>query len=170
VNARSITAFLVLAIVASPAPANAHVTISPKTLAAGAVDEITFRCPNERPSSATTKLVIQLPPEYPLTLVKVRPVPGWHASIATRKLAKPVHTRHGDVVSAVDTIAWEGGSIARDEYQDFAILAGPMPRGAHRLAFKAVQTYANGEVVRWIELRGPGEAEPPHPAPILTIR
>jgi hypothetical protein len=37
------------------------------------------------------------------------------------------------------------------------------------LEFKAVQTYDNGDVVRWIESTPPGGAEPEHPAPVLTL-
>jgi uncharacterized protein YcnI len=166
-RAAALGALIALALVA---PANAHVTLAPSVLAAGAIDELTFRCPNERPSAATTQLIVQLPEEYPLRLVKVRPVPGWHATVTMRKLAKPIHGRRGDISSTVDTVTWSGGTIKPGEYQDFALLAGPMPRGVHQLAFKAVQTYANGEVVRWIQLRGPGEPAPPNPAPILQLR
>ena len=155
---------------AHSARAGAHVTVAPHQLAGGSVDEITFRCPNERANAATTKLVVQLPPDYPLTLVKIRPVPGWHVTVTTRKLATPLHTRHGDVLTAVDTISWAGGAIRTGEYQDFSILAGPLPRGVKRVAFKAVQTYANGEIVRWIDTRSPGEPEPTHPAPVLDLR
>jgi uncharacterized protein YcnI len=170
VIARLIALTCALAAVACAAPAGAHVTIAPHQLAAGTVDELTFRCPNERANAATTKLVVQLPPDYPLTLVKVRPIPGWHVTVTTRKLATPLHSHHGDILTAVDTIAWDGGTIRPGEYQDFSILAGPMPHGTKRLAFKAVQTYSNGEVVRWIDVREAGEPEPPHPAPILELR
>jgi uncharacterized protein YcnI len=156
--------------IAGRSVAVAHVTIAPAELRAGSVDEITFRCPNERANSATVKLVIQLPQDYPIASVKLRPVPGWHSIVTMRKLDAPVKTQHGEIVSAVDTITWEGGTIDPGEYQDFAILAGPIPAAAKQLVFKAVQTYANGEIVRWIELRAPGEAEPPNPAPILNVR
>jgi uncharacterized protein YcnI len=169
VNILSIAALGVLLAFATLAPAAAHVTIAPNALLAGSVGEITFRCPNERPSAATTKLVVQLPPQYPLTLVNVRPVPGWHIATTTRTLSKPMHTYHGDVVSAIDTVTWEGGEIRPGEYQNFSILAGPLPRGVAQLTFKAVQTYANGEIVRWIDVRGTGEPEPPHPAPVLRL-
>jgi uncharacterized protein YcnI len=87
-----------------------------------------------------------------------------------RKLPVPISTDDGEVAAAVATITWSGGRIAPGEYQDFAILAGPIPSGAKTLPFKAVQTYSNGEVVRWIERRGPGEPEPAHPAPVLHVR
>jgi uncharacterized protein YcnI len=143
--------------------------VAPDALRAESVSEITFRCPNERPSAGTTKLVVQLPPEHPLALVNVRPLPGWRIATTTRTLSKPMHTPHGDVISAIDTITWEGGPIRPGEYQNFSILAGPLPRGVAQLTFKAVQTYSNGEIVRWIDVRRTGEPEPPHPAPVLRL-
>ena len=34
--------------------------------------------------------------------------------------------------------------------------------------FKALQTYNNGDIVRWIEPTPAGGEEPEHPAPVLT--
>jgi periplasmic copper chaperone A len=152
------------------APVSAHVTVAPPRVAAGGFEELTFRCPNERPAAATIKLEVQLPQADPLAYVSVRPVPGWHVTVTTRKLAQPVRGNHGAVTTVVDTVTWSGGQIRPGEYQDFAILAGTMPRGVRALTFKAIQTYSNGEVVRWIERRNPGEAEPAHPAPVLQVR
>jgi uncharacterized protein YcnI len=158
-----------LALATSQSTGLAHVTISPSSLPAGADDELVFRCPDES-AAATVKLVVQLPVDHPIASVKLRPIPGWRSSVTMRKLNVPISTDDGEVVAAVDTITWSGGRIDPGEYQDFAILAGPIPGGAKELTFKAVQTYSNGEVVRWIELRGPGQAEPAHPAPVLHIR
>lgn len=169
-NTRVSICLFALTLAALAAPAIAHVTIAPAELPAGRVDEITFRCPDERANSATTKLVIQMPQDHPIASVKLRPIPGWRSSVTMRKLDAPIKTQHGEIVAAVDTITWQGGSIAPGEYQDFAILAGPIPSGARQLVFKAIQTYANGEVVRWIELRNAGEVEPQHPAPVLNVR
>ncbi len=151
-------------------PAGAHVRIAPLDVRPGSIDELTFRCPNERANSATTKLVIELPPEYPFASITLRQVPGWHADLTMRKLDTPLQTDHGNVASAVDTITWSGGSIGPGERQNFVIRAGPMPQGVHELVFRAIQTYASGEIVRWIELREAGQPEPPHPAPVLEVR
>jgi uncharacterized protein YcnI len=159
-----------LAFAASPSTALAHVTISPSSLPAGAEGELVFHCPDERASAATVKLVVQLPLDHPIASVKLRPIPGWRSSVTMRKLPVPITTDDGEVVAAVDTVTWSGGRINPGEYEDFAILADPIPSGAKELTFKAVQTYSNGEVVRWIELRGHGEPEPEHPAPILLVR
>jgi hypothetical protein len=44
-----------------------------------------------------------------------------------------------------------------------------LPTDTDQLVFKALQTYDNGEVVRWIDTPAPGAAEPEHPAPVLTL-
>ena len=132
--------------------AGAHVTVSPTTLQAGSSDAIVFRCPNERPNASTVKLAVELPPGAGIGAVKVRAPAGWRVRVDGR------------------TITWEGGTIAPGHSENFALFAGPIPAGAHDLAFKAVQTYSSGEVVRWIQLRQPGEPPPPHPAPIVTVR
>jgi hypothetical protein len=70
---------------------------------------------------------------------------------------------------AVDTITWSGGAIRPNEQQTFDVFAGPLPARGDALYFKAVQTYSNGETVRWIQIRNPGEAEPPDPAPMVRL-
>ena len=45
---------------------------------------------------------------------------------------------------------------------------GPVP-DVDKLEFKAVQTYDNGDVVRWIDPVVEGEEEPEHPAPTVMV-
>jgi periplasmic copper chaperone A len=49
------------------------------------------------------------------------------------------------------------------------VSVGPLPSDVDSLVFKALQTYDNGEVVRWIEEETPGGAEPERPAPVLKL-
>jgi hypothetical protein len=44
-----------------------------------------------------------------------------------------------------------------------------LPDGPGQLVFKAIQAYSNGDVVRWIDVSQPGQAEPAHPAPTVTL-
>jgi uncharacterized protein YcnI len=49
------------------------------------------------------------------------------------------------------------------------VSAGPLPDDVDQLVFPAIQTYDDGETVRWIEETPEGGAEPEHPAPVLTL-
>ena len=55
------------------------------------------------------------------------------------------------------------------EYQDFQISVDPLPGDTSQLVFKAVQTYSDGDVVRWIDLSSSADPDPEHPAPVLTL-
>jgi uncharacterized protein YcnI len=151
-------------------PAAAHVTVNPEEASQGDYAKLAFRVPNERDDAGTTKLEIVLPPEHPIASVRVKPHPGWTVNMTKTKLANPVPGGHGATVSeAVSNIVWQGGLIKPGEFDEFEVSLGPLPENAENLTFKALQTYANGEIVRWIEAPGPDGAEPEHPAPVLTL-
>jgi hypothetical protein len=44
-----------------------------------------------------------------------------------------------------------------------------LPEGVDSLTFPAVQTYSDGQVVKWEEIAKDGAAEPEHPAPTLKL-
>ena len=44
-----------------------------------------------------------------------------------------------------------------------------MPTDTNELIFKALQTYDNGEVVRWIDPPAESAAAPEHPAPVVKL-
>jgi uncharacterized protein YcnI len=147
----------------------AHVTISPAAAPQGSTAELTFRVPNEEARAATVELQLQVPTAHPIAQFLVKPVPGWTISVRTSTLAKPVVTDDGSFSTAVSEVTWTGGKILPGQYQDFSVSADPLPSGVGQLAFKAIQTYSNGDVVRWIDLPQPGQPDPAHPAPVLTL-
>jgi hypothetical protein len=98
-----------------------------------------------------------------------KPVPGWTATVKTIKLPKPVTTDDGTFTTAVDEVIWSGGTIEPGQFQDFSISCDSLPDGPGQLVFKAIQTYSDGDIVRWIDLSQPGQPEPAHPAPIVTL-
>ena len=151
------------------ATASAHVTVSPTSLPQGATAELTFKVPNEESTANTVELQLQIPTAYPIAQVLAKPVPGWTITEHTVTLAKPLTTDDGTFTSAVDEIDWTGGSIPPGEYQDFQISVDPLPTDTTQLVFKAVQTYSNGDVVRWIDLTTSSDPDPEHPAPVLTL-
>jgi uncharacterized protein YcnI len=149
--------------------AAAHVTVSPTSAPQGSTQELTFKVPNEESGADTVSLQLQIPTADPIAQVLAKPVPGWTITVHTITLSKPLTTDDGTFNQAVDEIDWTGGSIPPGQYQDFSISADPLPADATQLVFKAVQTYSNGDVVRWIDLAVPGEPEPDHPAPVLAL-
>jgi uncharacterized protein YcnI len=151
------------------ATASAHVTVSPATLPQGSTAELTFKVPNEESKANTVELQLQIPTDHPIAQVLAKPVPGWTITEHTVTLAKPLTTDDGTFTTAVSEIDWTGGSIAPGQYQDFQISVDPLPDDTTELAFKAVQTYSDGDVVRWIDLSSSSDPDPEHPAPVLTL-
>jgi MYXO-CTERM domain-containing protein len=69
----------------------------------------------------------------------------------------------------VSKITWSGGQIAPGQFQQFYVSAGPFPDTGTTMEFKALQTYSNGDIVRWIEDTPAAGPEPEHPAPTITL-
>jgi uncharacterized protein len=160
------------ALLALAGPASAHVTVTaPGATRGGSDQEITFRVPVEK-NARTVGLTIALPTDTPIASVLVAPMPGWTHTETTSKLAKPIVTDDGDITSAVSQITWRaapGGGLTPGEFGAFTIIAGQLPDVAS-LTFKALQTYSDGSVVRWIQVAAPGStSEPEDPAPTLQL-
>jgi uncharacterized protein YcnI len=168
-QAAAVAGAAALAVLGLAAPAAAHVTANPESAEQGSFTKVSFRVPNERDNADTTKLQIDLPADHPVAFVSVRPVPGWKVKVVTSKLAKPVKSDEGDITEAVTRITWSGGKIGADQFQEFDVSMGPLPDNTDRLVLPAVQTYSNGEVVKWNEEQAAGQEEPEHPAPMLRL-
>jgi uncharacterized protein YcnI len=156
-------------VLALAVPAFAHVTITPGSAPQGSTAELTFKVPNEESKAVTVELQVQVPTAHPIAQLLVKPVPGWTATVQTVTLPKPIVTDDGSFATAVSEVTWKGGTIQPGQYQDFSVSADPLPSGVGQLVFKAVQTYSNGDVVRWIDLPQAGQPDPEHPAPVLTL-
>jgi uncharacterized protein YcnI/predicted anti-sigma-YlaC factor YlaD len=161
---------LVVAVIAVATPAFAHVTVSSTNARVGGYAKLTFNVPNERDTARTTKVEVAFPTDHPFASVSVEPVPGWTSQVRTAKLAEPIESEDGDITEAVSRITWTAtsGGLSAGQFQEFHISAGPMP-DVTSLTFKALQTYSNGEIVRWIQVAEPGQPEPDNPAPVLNV-
>ncbi|WP_328922152.1 YcnI family copper-binding membrane protein [Streptomyces griseoaurantiacus] len=161
-----------LVVLAVSTPAFAHVTVQPEGEAAkGGYAVVDFKVPNERDDASTTKLEVSLPADHPLASVMPQPVDGWDVKVTTSKLAKPI-TSHGQKIDeAVSKVTWTatGKGIRPGYFQKFPLSVGQLPEDTDQLVFKALQTYSNKEVVRWIEVQKEGQEEPQNPAPSLTL-
>jgi uncharacterized protein YcnI len=146
--------------------ASAHVTVQPDEAPAGGFVRLDVRVPNEQENAATVKVDLLLPPGF--TEASYEPVPGWTAEVKTRKLPQPVQTDDGPVSEEVGEIVWtangERSGIAPGQFVDFPLSVQIPDRAGDTLTFKALQTYSNGDVVRWIGPPGSDE-----PAPRVTV-
>jgi uncharacterized protein YcnI len=151
---------------AAPAAADAHVTLQPNTAAAGAFTVENVRVPNERDDASTVKVDLQLP--HGFVFASYEPKPGWSVKLTKEKLAKPVQTDDGPVDEEVRRITFTGhgaaGTIAPGQFMDFPLSVQIPGKAGDELTFKAIQTYSNGEVVRWI-----GAPDSETPAPVVQV-
>lgn len=162
----------VLAVVATPAIASAHVTVSSTDAAPGGYGKLTFRVPNESDTARTVALRIQVPEESALASLRAQPVPGWTVTLTTAQLDEPLEAHGSEIteyVSVVEFRADEGGGIAPGEFHEFALSGGAFPEDVEQLTFPAVQTYSDGSESAWIEPTVDGQAEPERPAPVLSL-
>lgn len=160
-----------LALVAAPAVASAHVTVSSADAAPGGYGKLTFRVPNESDTASTVALRIQIPEDAAMASLRAQPVPGWTVTLTTAELAEPLESHGSEVteyVSVVEYRADEGGGIAPGQFQEFALSGGAFPEGVDELAFPSVQTYSDGSESAWIEPSVDGQ-EPERPAPVLSL-
>ncbi|MET9526632.1 YcnI family copper-binding membrane protein [Streptomyces coeruleorubidus] len=159
-------------VLALSAPAFAHVSVQPEGAAAkGGYAVVDFKVPNERDDASTTKLEINFPTDHPLASVMPEPMPGWKIDVTKSKLDKPLEM-HGEKISeAVTKVTWtaDGKGIEPGYFEKFPLSIGQLPEDADQLVFKALQTYSNKEVVRWIEVPQKGQEEPDNPAPVLEL-
>ncbi|MFJ5530704.1 YcnI family protein [Streptomyces sp. NPDC093261] len=169
-RAGTVAALTAGGVLAAAGAAFAHVTVHPESYAKGATDGVlTFRVPNEEDTAATTKVQVFLPTDHPVLGVLVTPEDGWTAQVTTTRLKTPVKTDDGTITDAVSEVTWSGGRIRHGQYQDFHVAFGQLPDDTDQLTFKTLQTYSDGNVVRWIEETPKGGAEPENPAPVLSL-
>lgn len=156
--------------------ASAHVSVQPQGEAAkGGYATVNFKVPNERDDASTTKVEVNFPTEHPLASVMPQAVPGWDIEVTKSKLAKPMEMHGKKINEAVSKVTWtakgdkDERGIRPGDFQQFPLSIGQLPEDADQLVFKAIQTYDNKEVVRWIEEQKTGADEPESPAPVLAL-
>ncbi|MFJ9679830.1 YcnI family protein [Streptomyces sp. NPDC101194] len=156
--------------------ASAHVSVQPQGEAAkGGYATVNFKVPNERADASTTKVEVNFPTDHPLASVMPQAVPGWDVEVTKSKLAKPLEMHGEKIDEAVSKVTWTAKGDKNDlgirpgNFQQFPLSIGQLPENADQLVFKALQTYDNKEVVRWIEEPKDGAAEPENPAPVLKL-
>lgn len=139
------------------APASAHVHVEADDPVRGGTTIISFHVPNEsEKGSITTEVTVLLPD---LASARTDVMAGWTARLDKDPSA-------GTAQSVTWTADPDAG-ILSDQFEVFQMQV-TLPDAEHA-AFPAIQTYADGTVVRWDQLTVPGADEPSHPAPKLTL-
>jgi periplasmic copper chaperone A len=155
-----------VAALALPAAAQAHVTVQPSQAPAGAFTVLNVRVPTELDDAATAKVDVQFPDGF--AAARYQSVPGWKVRVVTKRLAKPIQTDDGPITEGIDRMVFSrtsrAGGIKPGQFQDFPISVQIPGKAGDKLTFKALQTYSNGEIVRWI-----GAAGSDTPAPQVTV-
>jgi uncharacterized protein YcnI len=156
-------------------PAAAHVSIDPPSAPQGSTVKLSFIVPNEEDTATVNKVQIAFPtpPATPIPGVSVGQKPGWRSTVTTKQLATPIETDDGTITEVVSEIDWvaltPANAIKPGEFGEFTIDADGLPDDEDQVVFKAIQTYSNRQVVRWIDPVTADGEEAEHPTPILEL-
>ena len=151
-----------------PAIAQAHISLHPNTIPAGAFATLDVRVPGEQEGAYVTKVDVLFPPGF--TGVDYENVPGWTTNVIETKLATPIKEGGETIDTEVSQIVWTWtgplGRVNNNQFINFPLsLAIPANTAGQALEFKTVQSYSNGQVVHWIEPSLTAE----HPAPRINV-
>lgn len=135
-----------VALLSAPA-AVAHVQVAPSEAATDDAVRFEVLVPNEDDVD-TIEVALQVPPG--VLPFSYEETPGWRRTVE----------RAGD--GSVGVIRWEG-RLAPEGFVRFSFLAATPPEPG-TIAWKALQTYEGGEVVRWI-----GDEESEYPAAFTEV-
>ncbi|MDA0183076.1 DUF1775 domain-containing protein [Solirubrobacter phytolaccae] len=143
---RTLLATLAATLVAA-VPASAHVQVRPALVAPG--DPVLFEVivPNER-DAHTTEVTLQIPKD--LIPFSFQEPEGW-----TRENKEGAD-------GSLETVTWKG-ELAEDGFARFSFLAST-PEQPGEISWKAIQTYDDGSVSRWI-----GAPDSDNPAAVTTV-
>jgi len=135
-------------------PAWAHVQVSADKAQAGATDvTVTFNGEAESSKAGIRSERVVLPAGITPGQVRLAKAPaGWAFTPAADGF----------------TVGGKARPIGTDAV--WSVVVDQLPANAKELPFKTIETYGNGEVVRWIEIPVAGQDEPDNPAPVLKLK
>jgi len=156
------------ALLAAPTVAQAHISIHPNTIPAGAFVTLDVRVPGEQEGAYVTKVDTLFPRGF--TGVDYENVAGWTAKVIETKLATPLKEDGETIDTEVSRIVWTWtgplGKVNNGQFINFPLsLAIPADAAGKALEFRTVQTYSNGQVVHWIDPSLTAE----HPSPRINV-
>ncbi len=151
-----------------PAAAQAHISLHPNTIPAGAFATLDVRVPGEQEGAYVKKVDVLFPQGF--TGVDYENVSGWSTKVIEAKLATPIKADGETIDTEVSQIVWTWtgplGKVNNGQFIQFPLsLAIPADATGKALEFRTVQTYSNGQVVHWISPSLGAE----HPSPRINV-
>jgi uncharacterized protein YcnI len=145
---------LVAGALVTGSPASAHVEVEADNARAGARDvRLTFTSEAESGAAGIRSQRVVLPEGIAPADVRLAKAPsGW----------KLTPTEDGYTVGGK---ALRVGANARH-----SVIVAQLPTTTRELVFKVVDTYGNGQVMRWIEVPEKGKPAPDNPAAVLKLK
>src|SRR5271154_6183991 len=114
---------LTVGLLAAPAYAQAHISLHPNTIPAGAFATLDVRVPGEQEGAYVTKVDTLFPPGF--TGVDYENVPGWAARGIEAKLATPIKEDGETIDTEVALIVWTWrgplGKVENGQFIDFPL-------------------------------------------------
>jgi uncharacterized protein YcnI len=167
-TAKRVAVLLGAAALLAPASAQAHISLHPNTIPAGAFATLDVRVPGEQEGAHVTKVDVLFPAGF--TGVDYENVPGWSVKVIEAKLATPISEDGETIDTEVSQIVWSWtGPLAKvdnGQFIDFPLsLAIPASAAGKALEFRTVQSYSNGQVIHWIDPSLTAE----HPSPRINV-
>lgn len=151
-----------------PSVVQAHISLHPNTIPAGAFATLDVRVPGEQEGAYVKKVDVLFPSGF--VGVDYENVPGWSAKVIETKLITPI-TEDGETIDTeVSQIIWTWtgplGKVNNGQFVNFPLsLAIPANASGKALEFRTVQTYSNGQIVHWIDPSLTAE----RPAPRINV-
>lgn len=147
--------FVALFLLFSSNPTMAHVAIKPAQVGVGTFQTFTVGVPNEK-DNPTTNVRLLIPEGLKHVTPNVKP--GWVIEVK----------KSGEGEDAVVTeIVWSGGSVPAGQRDEF-LFSAQVPAKETKIAWKAYQTYQDGETVEWINEPSEDHAEDAPPPYSVT--
>ena len=167
-NAKKIAMLLATGALIAPASAQAHISLHPNTIPAGAFATLDVRVPGEQEGAYVKKVDVLFPAGF--AGVDYENVPGWSTRVIEEKLAKPIKEDGETIDTEVSQIIWSWtgplGKVNNGQFIQFPLsLAIPDNATGKALEFRTVQTYSNGQIIHWIDPSLTAE----HPSPRINV-
>jgi uncharacterized protein YcnI len=146
----------------------AHVTLEGREATAGSTYKAVLRVPHGCEGSATVSLRVQIPEG----VIGVKPMPkqGWTLTTVVGDYAKPYKLYDETLTKGVKEIAWTGGKLQDDWYDEFVFRAVlPNDQPGTMVYFPVVQQCEKG-INRWIEIPSPGKNSDDYKEPAPGVK